>query len=363
MKPMDTLQHNHSYCVILAGGQGTRFWPVSREAKPKQFLDFFGMGRTLLQMTYDRMKQVCSADHIFVLTQENYVPLVKEQLPDIPDAHILHEPIRRNTAPSTMLATLHLFYHDPEANLVVVPSDQLIMRDEIFVKEVHEGLEFVQQEHELLTLAIKPTRPDTNYGYIQISDEIKGNMYKMKSFVEKPEEEFARFFMQTGEFYWNTAIFVWRAKDFIEHARKLFPDWINRMEMTEWNEEDLKQIQANYGKTLNLSLDSAIFEVYAQVYVKPCTFGWADMGNWQAFYEASPKDSLENVVPESNAMCYNSKGNIFQVPQGKYVVAEDLNGYVVIDQSDLLVICPRKNAPKWKKYVNDVQINLGDKWI
>lgn len=360
---MEALRDTHNYCVILAGGQGTRFWPMSREAKPKQFLDFFGMGRTLLQQTFDRMLKVCDIDHIYVLTQHNYVSLVQEQLPKIPASHILEEPIRRSTASATMLATLQISTCDPKANMVVVPSDQLIMRDDLFVADVLEGLAFVEKEQEMLTLAIKPTRPDTNYGYVQISDEIKQNAYRMKSFVEKPAEEFARFFMESGEFFWNTAIFLWRAEDFLTHAKELYSDWLNRMEITQYTEDDVRLVRENYGKTLNLSLDSAIFEAYAKIFVKPCSFGWADMGNWQAYYEASPKDSGENVVPESNAMCYNSRGNIIQAPQGKYVIAEDLQDYVVIDQEDLLVICPRENAPKWKKYVNDVQINLGDKFI
>lgn len=364
---MDISHNIHDFCVILAGGQGARFWPMSRENKPKQFLDFFGMGRSLLQQTFDRMEKVCNTNQIYILTQESYVPLVQEQIPEIPSRHILPEPMRRNTAPAVVWAVLHIFARDPEANVVVVPSDQLIMNDALFVKDINEGLDFVETEHELLTLAVKPTRPETSYGYIQVSEETKQDAHRMKSFVEKPELEFAKFFMESGEFYWNTAIFIWHVKEFLSAARKLYPDWAARMDEARPNwhsrEEEYQEVQRNYGMTPNLSLDSAVFEGYGKIFVKPCTFGWADMGNWEAYYEASPKDNQDNVVPESNALCYNSKRNIIQVPQGKHVVLENLNDYVVIDQDDLLVVCPRKNAPEWKKYVNDVQISLGEKYI
>lgn len=364
---METSHNIHDYCVILAGGQGARFWPLSREEKPKQFIDFFGMGRSLLQQTFDRMQKVCNTDQIYILTQQNYVPLVQEQIPEIPVRHILPEPMRRNTAPAVVWAVLHIYARDPNANVVVVPSDQVIMRDDLFVKDIDEGLEFVEKEHEMLTIAVKPTRPETNYGYIQISDETKGNLHRMKSFVEKPELEFAKFFVESGEFYWNTAIFLWNVKAFLHNARELYPEWASRMDEARPNwtsrEEEIQVIQQNYGMTPNLSIDAAMLEKSGKIFVKPCSFGWVDMGNWENYYDTSPKDHKDNVIPESNAVCYDCTGNIIHAPQGKYVVADGLKDFVVIDNPDLLVICPRKNASKWKKYVNDVQINLGDKYI
>ena len=364
---MITTHNIHDFCVILAGGQGARFWPLSREQKPKQFLDFFGMGQSLLQQTFYRMEKVCNTDQIYVLTEENYVDMVQEQLPEILRRHILPEPMRRNTAPAVVWAVLHIYARDPEANVVVVPSDQLVMNEDRFVKDIDEGLEFVESQHEMLTLAVKPTRPETSYGYIQVSEEEKAGARRMKSFVEKPELEFAKFFLESGEFYWNTAIYLWSVKAFLSAARQLYPDWAARMDgaRPNWStrEEEAQVIAQNYGMTPNLSLDSAVLEGYGKIFVKPCTFGWADMGNWEAFYDASPKDNQENVIPESNAFCYDSTGNIIHAPQGKYVITDGLKDFTVIDTPDVLVISPRANASKWKKYVNDIQINLGDEFI
>lgn len=358
--------NEHDFCVILAGGEGTRLWPMSRHDRPKQFVDFFGMGRSLLQQTFDRMSHVVDKDRIYILTQYSYLDLAYEQVPEIPQDHILPEPMRRNTAPAVTWAVLHIYAKDPEANVVVVPTDSLILDESSFLEDTHIGLNFVAKEKELLTLSVKPTRPETGYGYIQLSDEIKGNFHRIKTFVEKPELDFAKFFMDNGEFYWNTGIFLFRVKDFLHVAGVLFPEWSQRLKLFTSECHDYKKeielMRNSYDSMPNLKLENCIFEKYGKIFVMPCTFGWADMGGWRDLYEASPKDAQENVVPESNALCYKSKGNVVQVPEGKIVIIEDLNDYVIVDREDLLVICPRKNSLEWRKYVNDVLINLGEKY-
>src|SRR6056297_3719636 len=205
--------NKNNYCVIMAGGVGSRFWPLSKQKKPKQFLDILGTGRTLLQMTFDRFKQVCPTENIYIVTSLNYNEIVKEQLPELKQSQILLEPVRRNTAPCIAYANYKILKHNPEANIVTSPSDHLIIKEKEFIKVINEGLEFVEKNDALLTLGIKPSRPETGYGYIQVKNKVDfnhlDNLHKVKTFTEKPDKEMARVFIESGEFFWNSGIFLW----------------------------------------------------------------------------------------------------------------------------------------------------------
>lgn len=361
------MSHIHNYCVILAGGVGVRFWPYSRMEKPKQFLDFFGTGRSLLQQTYDRFAAMMDADHIYISTNREYAALVEEQLPDLPERHILLEPMRRNTAPAVTWAAMHIHARDPLANMVVVPSDQLILKEDEFRQSVERGLKFAATSHKLLTMGVKPTRPETAYGYIQISDEQLDGFYKVKSFTEKPEPEFAQLFVESGEFYWNSGVFLWNAETLLKAVHQLIPeialkmDEVRKLMLTENTEN--KYIEDSYSSCPNLSIDYGILEKSDDVYVMLCNFGWADIGSWKAFYEASPKDSHDNVVVDARTLCYNSRGNVISMPGGKVVVLEDINNYVIVEHDNVLMICPREKAANMRRYVNDVQIKLGEEYV
>ena len=338
--------NEHNYCVILAGGQGVRFWPVSRQNKPKQFLDFFGMGSTLIQQTYYRMSHVVPAGHIYILTPEEYKPLVKDQIPTISEENLLVEPLRRNTGPAAVWATSKVYERDTEANLVVVPADQLIMREDLFQKDMLHGLEFVARTKKVLAMGVNPTRPEPDYGYIQKSEIEVGGCYRVQSFTEKPETEFAKFFVECREFLWNTGIFLWNAAGVQEQQKRHIEEVLNA-----------------YTSSPNEKLDEMVLEKTENVYVMECNFGWADIGSWQSFYDLSPKDSGDNVVPESNALCYESKGNVICAPTDHLVVVDGLTDYVVIEHDNVLVICPKNNAGKWRKYVNDVRMNSDEKFV
>ena len=218
------------YCVIMGGGVGSRFWPFSRNNRPKQFLDFFGIGRSLLQMSFDRFAKIIPKDHIFIVTNEIYVDLIKEQLPDLPAENILLEPARRNTAPCIAWASYHIRAINPKANIVVAPSDHLILKEDEFARCVNQGLEFVAKYPALLTLGIKPNRPETGYGYIQIGEDAEGDIKTVKTFTEKPNLEFAKMFVESGEFFWNSGIFIWNVQTIINAFQRFLPDISNRFE-------------------------------------------------------------------------------------------------------------------------------------
>ena len=258
---------NNNYCVIMAGGIGSRFWPYSRKHKPKQFLDFFGYGHTLLQITFNRYSKIVPKENIFVITNIQYEGLVKEQLPEISEDRILLEPTRRNTAPCIAWASSKIKEIETHANIIVAPADHLILKEEEFIGALTKGLEFVDQSPQLLTLGIKPNRPETAYGYIQIADEKEGDFYKVKTFVEKPQLEFAQIFVESNEFYWNSGIFLWNVDAILEAFNKYMPE-ISSKTLT--NEED-------FASCPNISIDYGVMEKAENVYVQLCDFGWADL--------------------------------------------------------------------------------------
>lgn len=357
---------SHRYCVIMCGGIGSRFWPYSRTDMPKQFLDFFGTGRSLLQMSYDRILPLVRPENIYVVTNRRYVDLVKEQLPEIGDERILLEPDRRNTAPCITWAAYHIAALDPQASMIVTPSDHLITREPIFERCVARGFEFVESHDALLTLGITPTRPETGYGYIQIGKEVEPGLLKVKTFTEKPNKELAQVFIDTGEFFWNAGIFLWTATAIKEALHRYAPDLtavFDRGLDVFGTAEEKAFIEANFPSCPSISIDFAVMEKADNVYVECVNFGWSDLGTWGSLYENSRKDPNQNATQRCNVMAYNSTGNIFMAPDGKLVVVSGLHDCIVADAGDVLLICPKSDEQQIKVMLTDVQIRHDDRFL
>lgn len=355
------------YVVIMAGGSGTRFWPLSRENRPKQFLDILGTGRSLLQMTYDRFLKVCPAEQIMVVTGEKYAGLVKEHLPGLAGSRLLTEPLRRNTAPCIAYAAYKLAALDPGACMVVAPSDHLILNEDLFAAAIHEAVQAASRHDRLLTLGIRPTRPDTGYGYVQyIKDGGAENAYKVKTFTEKPDLELAQTFLKSGDFLWNSGMFIWKISAIIEAYRKYLPEMSEVFEKGSdaYNTPEEKEfIRDSYTKCTNISVDYGIMEKAPNVYVIPAAFGWSDLGAWTALYEKLDKDYLGNAVIGKNVMVYESENCIVAVPDDKLVVLQGLRDFIVVESDNILLIIPKSEEQNIKQILSDVKRNKGDKYL
>ncbi|MCH5221106.1 MAG: mannose-1-phosphate guanylyltransferase [Muribaculaceae bacterium] len=357
----------HRYCVIMCGGIGSRFWPYSRTRLPKQFIDFLGTGRTLLQMSYDRISSIIPAENIIILTNERYFDLVCEQLPEISKENILLEPARRNTAPCIAWAAWHIASRDSEASMIVTPADHVITRVQEFRQSVIEGFDFVESHDALLTLGITPTRPETGYGYIQIGNHTEGNISKVKTFTEKPDIELAKVFLASGEFFWNSGIFIWTAASIQSALRKNAPDIAGVFDsadkavyLNKKSEDDF--IASAFPGCVSISIDYSVMERANNVFVETVTFGWNDLGTWSALYDLSPKNSEQNVTQNCNVLAYNSKGTIFAIRGEKLVVVDGLDDYIVSDADGVLLICPKSREQKIKQMVTDAKVKFGDKY-
>ena len=337
----------------MAGGIGSRFWPYSRKDKPKQFLDFFGTGQTLLQQTFDRYSKIVPKEKIFIATNIQYEELVKEQLPNLDEDQILLEPTRRNTAPCIAWASIHIKQLNPNANIIVAPADHLILKETEFIEAITKGLEFVAKSPQLLTLGIKPSRPETGYGYIQIAEEKDGIFYKVKTFIEKPQLEFAQVFIESNEFYWNSGIFLWNVNTILKAFETHIPEIC----------ETFKSYENDLEALPNISIDYAIMEKAENVYVQLCNFGWADLGTWGALHEASPKDQHKNVIMKGHTLLYECKDNIIAIPKGKLAVLQGLEDYLIADTDNVLLVCRKDDENSIRRYVNDVQVKLGDEFV
>ena len=358
---------NNNYCVILAGGKGRRLWPCSREQYPKQFLDFFGVGRTQLQQTFDRFAKILPPDHIFVNTNQVYAELVREQLPELPAQNLMAEPIYRNTAPSVAWAAHRTKFLCPNANLIVAPSDHAVQKEDVFKKDIYAGLDFVSKNNGLLTMGVKPTRPEPGYGYVQLGEEVGTDLFKVQSFTEKPDREFARMFMESGEFYWNTGLFMSNVNHLLNCFVHLLPAVLRNLDMSDPNytiEEEEKYVEANFPLYPNMSVDYGILEKSENVYVKKCDFGWADLGAWHSIYEAMQKVEDDNVIVNSDIIIDDSRNNIIKLPKGKLGVINGLDGYIVAENDNVLLICKKEDSSALvRKYINEVQIKKGPEFI
>ncbi len=361
--------NNNNFCLILAGGKGRRLWPCSRESRPKQFLDFFSTGRTLLQQTYDRMAAIMPAGNVYVSTNKIYADIVAEQLPELPHDNILSEPIFRNTAPSLAWAVHRILHVNPEARLAVVPSDQAVFKEDLFRENVLGGLDFVGGRDCILTMGIRPTRPEPGYGYIQMGDAAECcNVFEVKSFTEKPDREFARMFMQSGEFLWNTGLFLANVSYLRECLKKVFPPVLRNFKDEEGVpysiDAELKFINDNFPSYPNLSIEYGLLENNDGVYVMKCDFGWADLGMWHSIYEGMSKGEGDNVVIGSRVITEDSHNNIIKLPDDHLGVINGLDGYIVAEKGNVLLICKKEDSSALiRKYVNEVQVKYGEEFI
>jgi mannose-1-phosphate guanylyltransferase len=347
----------------MGGGIGSRFWPFSRVNYPKQFLDFFGSGRSLLQMTFDRFARIIPVENIYVVTNELYYSLVKEQLPAMDDRQILLEPSRRNTAPCIAYAAYHIRACNPKANIVVAPSDHLILREDIFLRDVQKGLDFVGQNEALVTLGIKPSRPETGYGYIQSSDVRIGDFLKVKTFTEKPDQRLAQVFYESGEFFWNSGLFLWNVKTIIGAFSSYLPDISSRFDLGKgvFNTPDERSfISEQFPYCPNISIDYGIMEKADNVYMMCVDFGWADLGTWGSLHDIAGKDGDNNAkLKNSNVMLYESSGNIIAMnDSSRLVVIEGLDDHIVAESGNVLLICRKDSEQRIKQFVADVQLKF-----
>jgi mannose-1-phosphate guanylyltransferase len=354
----------NNYCIIMAGGVGSRFWPFSRNDRPKQFLDFFGTGRSLLQMTFDRLSKVVPAKNILIVSNILYRDLILEQLPEITANQILLEPHRRNTAPCIAYAINRIKSITDKANIIVAPSDHLILKENDFLETIKQGLDFVEKNNNLLTLGIKPSRPETGYGYIQIDDG-ETNLRKVKTFTEKPNIELAKIFYETGEFYWNSGMFLWNLQTIEDAFDTLLPDVANRFKAGKdvFNTtEEQAFIDEIYPSCPNISIDYGLMEKAANVYVLCSDFGWTDLGTWGSLYEMSPKDENANVTLKCQTAFYESNNNVVVLPSDKLAVIQDLDGYIVVESDNVLLICKLEDEQRIRQFVNDMNIKFDGKF-
>jgi mannose-1-phosphate guanylyltransferase len=359
---------NH-YAIIMAGGIGSRFWPYSRTQRPKQFLDILGVGKTLLQSTYERFLKRFEKENIYIVTNQSYIPLVKQQIPDINDACVLGEPSAKNTAACIAYASAKIHQLNADALCVVAPSDHLILDEEAFMKNVYEGLTYAQQHDSLVTLGIRPSRPDTGYGYIQYIDtQTTQHIYKVKTFTEKPSIELAKTFIESGDFLWNAGIFIWSGVSIRKAFKELMPEHYDLF--TEASQHfglpnESQVIQAIYEQCRSVSIDYGILEKAENVFVIPSDFGWSDLGTWTSLYEnATHKDDSRNVLDGKHIHIYNTSDCMISshASKGKLVVLNSVQNIIVVDTDDVLMICDKSKEQEVKQMVADVKIKYDEKY-
>lgn len=361
--------HPDNFCVIMAGGIGSRFWPMSRTYFPKQFHDVLGTGQSLLQMTYERFLAVCPAENIFVVTNAQYDALVKEQLPALNPLQIIAEPLRKNTAPCIAYANHKIAAINPNARIVVAPSDHLITREAEFHDTVLMALEQCSTDDALYTLGIKPTRPDTGYGYIQFTGdpetEIK-RVKKVKTFTEKPALDLAQQFLDSGDFYWNSGIFIWSLQSISNSFKQHLPDieeLFSELAGIYNTDQEAARIANVYSVCENISIDYGILEKAEKVKVVLSDFGWSDLGTWGSLYTHIEKDEQENALLGNRVVLSDCSGNIVKTPDGKLVAIHGLNDHIVIDSGDVLMICPLSDEQKIKQLVTEVRLEAGEEFV
>ena len=381
----------NNYCVIMAGGVGSRFWPYSRNDKPKQFLDFFGTGRSLLQMTIDRFRPLVPIENILIVTNVMYRDQVLEQVPDLHSSQVLCEPARRNTAPCIAYAVARIKAMEKDryavrsqtaalsecpsdcqqANIVVAASDHLILQEDKFRETITQCFDFIEQHDALVTLGMKPTRPETGYGYIQFSVEglefsdVDGKMQKVKAFTEKPNLELAKTFIASGDFLWNSGIFIWNLRSIEAALREHMPELAEKFLLGEQmfgTEKEEVFIQEMFPTCPSISIDYGLMEKASNVYVMPSDFGWSDLGTWGSLYDMSQKDEAANVTLHCDASYYDSHGNIVTLPKGHLAVIQGLEDCIVAEANGVLLICKRTDEQQIRQFYADAEMKFEGKF-
>ncbi len=340
----------------MAGGIGSRFWPFSRYKEPKQFLDILGTGKTLIQQTIERFEGIVPINQIFIVTNADYYSLVKEQIPEIRDEQILLEPVGRNTAPCIAYGVAKISKKNPQASIIVSPSDHVILKQEEFRKTIDIALDHIITNDSLLTLGIQPSRPDTGYGYIQFiesADEIK----KVKTFTEKPNLELAQTFLESGDFLWNSGMFIWKA-DVIEKALKAYLPDIGELFFSDmshyYKESEPSFIQNNYARSKSISIDYGVMEKASNVFVLPSNFGWSDLGTWKSLYETKEKDESQNLV-DGKVMLSSTTNCVIKSDKDKLLVVHGLDNFIVVQHEDVVMICKKDEEQEVKNFVTDIK--------
>lgn len=358
-----------TYCVIMSGGIGSRFWPLSRASKPKQFLDFFGNGSSLLQMTVKRFAKLIPEENIYIVTNKRYAQLVKEQFPSFRDEQILLEPVRRNTAPCIAYAAYHIKAVNPQANIIVAPSDHLIQKEDEFLSDISKGIEFVRQNDALVTLGVKPSRPETAYGYIQSGDEGIGDFIKVKTFMEKPNYELATVFCSSEEFYWNSGIFLWNVDSILTAIRTYLPTISSCFEgdIKKFNvPEEVALVEEYFPDCPNISIDYGVMEKADNVYVLGVDFGWADLGTWGSVFDIASRRAPDNnaFLTKSKVLTYDTVNCIIGIdnPSNRLTVLQGLKDYIVVESGNVLLICKKAEEHLIQKFISDAQIYFDDEY-
>jgi len=350
----------------MAGGVGSRFWPMSTQKYPKQFQDILGTGRTMIQQTYDRISQIVPPKNIFVITNKEYVSLTEQQLPELSSQNIVGEPMMKNTAVCNIYMAKKIADINPNANMIILPADHLILKEKIFHKKIELAFNLAEKNDYLITLGIKPTRPDTGFGYIQFVDKKNSPYFKVKTFTEKPDLEIAQTFLDSGDFLWNAGIFIWSVKSILAAFETHLEEMAQQFDSCEYNsKEEERCIETIYPKVAKISIDNGILEKAKNVHVIPADLGWSDLGTWTSVYENAEKNDDKNAVSSKHILTYNSKGNMIRLKnKNKAAIIDGLENYIIVDTEKALLICPRENDQLIKEYVQDLKsLKNGDKFL
>ncbi|MBL7956650.1 MAG: mannose-1-phosphate guanylyltransferase [Flavobacteriales bacterium] len=363
------MNHEHTWCVIMAGGVGSRFWPMSRTTYPKQFLDFLGLGRTLLQQTYDRFLPICSKDRILVVTNARYAGIVREQLPDLQPWQILEEPQRKNTAPCVAFANALIGARDPGAVIVVAPSDHLVLKDEAFHETIAIAAKQAVEEDCLVTLGIMPSRPDTGYGYIQFTEgpgTAHPRVKAVRTFTEKPDHATAQRFIESGDFLWNAGIFIWSLKSINASFKRHLPAMQALFDAHAGalgKAGDKSAIELIYAECASESIDYGILEKASNVRTVVSEFGWSDLGTWGSLYTHLPKDAQGNASIGSAVKLHDCSGNVVHANDGRLLVLQGLDDFIVVSTADALLVCRKRDEQQIKQFVNELTAESGERYI